>query len=129
MKKNSKENLIQINDIHDNDCRVIFDGSFNEVPVQLGKRYRGSGCLTPTGDFFFHRYNEKPLADGESTNNKLAEENGCTIYEYKDKFKIVINICKVHLTESRLFLAVTEQIKFMNRILFRKSKKSKSLKV
>ncbi len=90
---------------------------------QIGKKYAGSAFLGPTGIFTYRPYGhrEKETDEkGEEVQTKfVSEDDLCTVYDYKDKFTIKIDIPKAKLTATKLFTQINKQIKFLNSILFK----------
>ena len=92
---------------------------------QIGKKYAGSAFLGPTGIFTYRPYGrrEKETDEkGEEVQTRhVSEDELCTVYDYKEKYTIKIDIPKAKLTATRLFSQINKQIKFLNSILFKTS--------
>ena len=90
---------------------------------KIGKRYAGSAFLGPTGIFTYrpygHRERERDEKGEEIPSRFVSEDECCTVQEFKEKYKITIDIEKRNLTEVRLFSMITSQINFLNKILFK----------
>lgn len=95
----------------------------NLVP---GKRYKGSGMINAAGDFSFRRYKEssKKAGDEENPDPRLLDESDfCQIWNFKEKVQIKIDIPLKKLNAPTLFTIISNQMTFLNKVLFTKKPK------
>lgn len=91
-----------------------------DITLEPGKRYVGSGIVNDKGDFFFRPYQTKKngLEGKEKETEKVAfEDANSTIFVYKDKYTIKIDVPK-SITMNGLFLQVTKLTKRLKDFLF-----------
>ena len=90
---------------------------------EIGKKYAGSAFMGPTGIFTYRPYGKREKVkdeNGEEVQQRfVSEDNLCTVFDYKDKYTIKIDIPKAKLTATVLFNEINKQIKFLNNILFK----------
>lgn len=91
-----------------------------DITLEPGKRYVGSGIVNEKGDFFFRPYQTKKngCETKEKETEKVAfEDANTTIFVYKDKYTIKIDVPK-NITMNALFININKVSKRLKDFLF-----------
>lgn len=89
--------------------------------LKPGKRYRGSGMVTASGDFQFRRYKSRSNQEDEGTadDRVISEDELCQVIKYKAKIQIRIDVPLKDINPNKLFVLIAKHTNFISKTIFK----------